>query len=233
MLLTFFFASAFHERRPASQGTLKSLKVDEIQVSIDGLEQARQPRGSGTTRSMTALKDALNAGFDVSVSTMVHRGNLCDFDRMERLYKDMGIKDWTVDIPCVTGRLRDNAEFSVNFEEGGKYLGYGYGGGLHSSAEGYGCGLHLMSVMADGKTAKCTFYRDRPVATIDQGLMTAWQKVRPVLLKTLSCNCEYVEVCREAAATGPSLSMERTERTCTGAPVWYNLQAVEKLIYAG
>ena len=34
------------------------------------------------------------------------------------------------------------------------------------------------------------------MATLDQGLMTAWQRVKPVRLKTLSCNCEFVEVCR-------------------------------------
>jgi radical SAM protein with 4Fe4S-binding SPASM domain len=178
--------------------TLKSLKVDELQVSIDGLEHAHDRlRGSGTfKRSMNSLRLALDAGFDVSVSTMVHKGNLADFDGMERLLKDLEIKDWTVDIPCMTGRLRKNAEFHVGFEEGGKCLGYGFGGGLHSSGEGYGCGLHLVAVMADGKIAKCAFYRDDPVATIDQGLMTAWRKVQPILLKTLSCNCEYVEVCR-------------------------------------
>lgn len=178
--------------------TLKSLKVDELQVSIDGLEHAHDGlRGSGTfKRSMDSLRLALDAGFAVSVSTMVHKGNLSDFDRMERLFKDLEIKDWTVDIPCVTGRLGKNTDLHVGFEEGGKYLGYGYGGGLHSSAEGYGCGLHLMAVMADGKIAKCSFYRDHAVATLDQGLATAWQKVRPVSLKTLSCNCAYIEVCR-------------------------------------
>ncbi|HEY6009841.1 MAG TPA: radical SAM protein, partial [Nitrospirota bacterium] len=178
--------------------TLKSLKVDEIQVSVDGLEQAHDRlRGGGTfKRTMHSLRLALDAGFAVSVSTMVHKGNLSDFDGMERLFKDMEIKDWTVDIPCATGRLRDNKEFQVTFEEGGKFLGYGYGGGLHSSTEGYGCGLHLMAVMPDQRIAKCSFYRDNAVATLDQSLLTAWQRVKPVRLKTLSCDCEYLEVCR-------------------------------------
>jgi radical SAM protein with 4Fe4S-binding SPASM domain len=180
------------------KGHLKSLKVDEIQVSIDGLEQAHDKlRGNGTfTCSMDAIRHALDAGLDVSVSTMVHRENLNDFDGMERLFKDMGVKDWTVDVPCATGRLRENTEFLVSPEVGGKYLGYGYGVGLHSSNQGYGCGLHLMAVMADGKIAKCTFFRDRAVGTADNGLLSAWHNVQPVLLKDLSCNCEYLEVCR-------------------------------------
>jgi radical SAM protein with 4Fe4S-binding SPASM domain len=177
---------------------LSTLKVDEIQISIDGLEQAHDlVRGAGTfKRAMDAAHDALDAGFDVSISTMVHRGNLADFDAMERLFKGMGVKDWTVDVPCVTGRLKENDELCVSPDEGGKYLGYGYGGGLLSSGQGYGCGLHLMSVMADGKIAKCSFFRDNAVGYIADGLSGAWKKIRPVRLSDLSCNCEYLEVCR-------------------------------------
>lgn len=181
-----------------SKDILKSLKVEEIQVSIDGLEPAHDKlRGSGTfKRSLEAMKHALDAGFDVSVSTMVHRANLADFDRMERLFKKMGIKDWTVDIPCATGRLRKNDEFYVSPEEGGKYLGYGYGGGLHSAGGGFGCGLHLTSVMASGKIAKCTFYEKNAAGSIDEGLAAVWSRMPPILLKDLSCNCAFLEVCR-------------------------------------
>ena len=177
---------------------LKSLKVDEIQISIDGLERSHDAiRGSGTfSRSLQSLRQALDAGFDVSVSTMVHRKNLSDFDIMESMFKELGIKEWTVDVPCVTGRLAENAEFMVSPEEGGRYLGYGYGGGLHSSDPGFACGLHLMSVSADGKLAKCTFYKDSSVGDIDQSLLTAWRKIQPIRLKDLSCDCEFVEACR-------------------------------------
>jgi radical SAM protein with 4Fe4S-binding SPASM domain len=177
---------------------LKKLKVDEIQVSIDGLEPAHDRlRGSGTfKRSMDAIRHALDAGFDVSVSTMVHHYNRADFVQMEQLFKGMGIKDWSVDIPCVTGRLKNNMEHFISPEEGGKYLGYGYGDGLHSSTQGYGCGLHLMAVMADGGIAKCTFYGTQPVGTVSDGLQTAWNTIHPIKLKDLSCDCEYLEVCR-------------------------------------
>jgi radical SAM protein with 4Fe4S-binding SPASM domain len=181
-----------------SKEMLKSLKMDEIQVSIDGLEPAHDKlRGSGTfAKSLEAVKHALDAGFDVSVSTMVQPANLADFDALEHLFKNMGIKDWTVDIPCLTGRLTENREFYVSPEEGGKYLGYGYGGGLHSAGGGYGCGLHLMSVMANGKIAKCTFYEKNAAGTVDEGLAAVWGRMRPILLKDLSCDCAYLEVCR-------------------------------------
>ncbi len=181
-----------------TQDLLKILKVDEIQVSIDGLEYAHEAvRGSGTyKRSMDAVKLALDAGFAVSISTMVHRANFGDFDDMEQLFHNMGIKDWTVDVPCITGRLRENADLQVAPEEAGRYLGYGYGGGMHATVQGFGCGYHLMSVMADGKIAKCTFYHDQSVGTIHDGLREAWRKIIPVQLRELSCNCDYIDVCR-------------------------------------
>jgi radical SAM protein with 4Fe4S-binding SPASM domain len=178
--------------------TLKLLKVDEIQISIDGLEAAHEAlRGNGTfRRALEGVKNSLDAGFHVSISTMVHRGNLRDFDEMEHMFKHMGIKEWTVDVPCTAGRLKENAEFWVDPEEGGKYLGYGYGGGLHATGPGYACGLHLMSVMANGNIAKCTFYGDRTVGTVDQGLRSSWHRIQPVRLKDLACDCEFIEACR-------------------------------------
>jgi radical SAM protein with 4Fe4S-binding SPASM domain len=181
-----------------NKSVLSGLKVDELQVSIDGLEPAHdRVRGQGTfKRSLEAVRLALDAGFDVSISTMVHRENLADFDRMERLFKGMGIKDWTVDIPCMTGRLADNNDLQVTAEEGGKYLGYGFGGGLHSTGVGYGCGLHLMAITAEGKAAKCTFYKDAAVGMVGEGLRTLWRRIRPIALSELSCKCQYLEICR-------------------------------------
>ncbi len=179
--------------------TISARRVDEIQVSIDGLEEAHDRlRGAGTFRkSMEAVKHAIDAGVEVSISTMVHRGNLADFDGMERMFKDMGIKDWTVDIPCPAGRLKKSDDLLVGPEEGGRYLGYGYGGGLHASGhQGYGCGLHLMTVLADGKTAKCSFYRDRTVGAAEDGLRNAWSRISPVRLNDLECSCDYLEICR-------------------------------------
>jgi radical SAM protein with 4Fe4S-binding SPASM domain len=135
-------------------------------------------------------------GFEVSVATMVHAKNLDDFDEMEKLFSDLEIKDWTVDVPCITGRLANSSEFQIPPEKGGKYLRYGYGAGLHAGESGFGCGLHLLSVMADGKVTKCTFYADRPLGRIEEGLRKCWQRTKPVTLKDLSCDCGYLEACR-------------------------------------
>lgn len=181
-----------------SKKILTNLNVDEIQISIDGLENAHDSlRGKGTfKKTIGAVKNAINSGFEVSIATMVHPANLGDFDKMEALFRGLGIKDWTVDVPCISGKLEKHAEFQINHEEGGKYLGYGYGDVLHSSTSGFACGLHLMSVMADGRAAKCTFYADRDAGNAKDGLRECWQKIRPIKLSELKCECEHIEICR-------------------------------------
>jgi radical SAM protein with 4Fe4S-binding SPASM domain len=177
---------------------LKKLNVNEIQISVDGLEEAHDfLRGKGTFRStIDAVKRAIDSGFEVSISTMVHAKNLGDFDKMERLFQGLGIKDWTVDIPCITGRLKENPEFQISPEQGGKYLRYGYGNGLHAGASGFACGVYLMAVMADGRVSKCTFYSDSSVGRIEDGLRECWQRIKPVRLNELKCDCMHIESCR-------------------------------------
>ncbi|MHB8881245.1 MAG: radical SAM protein [Thermodesulfovibrionales bacterium] len=177
---------------------LASLCVDEIQVSIDGLEEAHDSlRGRGSFRAATeTIRLCREAGIETSVSTMVHQKNLADFEAMDSMFREMGIRDWTVDVPCSTGRLIENSDFIVTPQQGGKYLKYGYGSGLHGSAGGYGCGLHLMSVTAQGEAAKCTFYADKAVGSVSEGLRECWERIRPVRLDSLDCDCAFLESCR-------------------------------------
>ncbi len=181
-----------------SRSMIRELKTHEIQVSIDGLEKSHDAlRGAGSfEKTLSAARLALDAGLEVSVSTMVHAGNLGEFDDLEQLCKSMGAKDWTVDIPCAAGRMGRHQELFVSPEEGGKYLGYGYGGGMHATGQGYACGLHLMAVLPNGRAAKCTFYGERPVGTIDEGLKTCWERIKPIGLDRLACDCEFREACR-------------------------------------
>jgi len=172
--------------------------VDEVQISIDGLEGAHDAlRGKGTFRkALDAVKVCVERGIDVSVATMVHSGNLADFDRLENLLRVMGVEEWTVDVPCVGGRMKKDNAFYVEPQTGGKYLSYGFGSGLHSGAPGFGCGLHMMAVMPDGSAAKCTFYADRAVGNIEDGLAECWSRIVPVRLQDLECDCAYIESCR-------------------------------------
>ncbi len=188
------FTNGFLLDRNIAEG----LNVDEIQVSIDGLESSHDAlRGKGSfKRAVRAVELAAEADLDVSVSTMVHSRNLGEFDEMERLFRSLGVKDWTVDVPCASGRLGENPDFSVTPEQGGKCLGYGYGGGIHGGASGFACGLHLMSVTAGGAAAKCTFYSGRPVGRIEEGLRECWSRVKPLMLADLRCSCGKIGECR-------------------------------------
>jgi len=177
---------------------LKGLHVDELQISIDGLQKAHDRlRGKGSfQKAMDAVHLCSDMGFAVSIATMVHANNLNDFEYMERLFREIGVKDWTVDVPCISGRLTGNKDLHVSPETGGKYLKYGFGQGLHGGSEGFGCGLHLISVMANGNVAKCTFYSDKCVGTLHDGLRECWGRISPVRLDSLVCDCAHRESCR-------------------------------------
>lgn len=177
---------------------VRTLSVNEVQVSMDGLEEAHDwLRGRGTyAKALNAIRISLKAGLDVSVSTMVNARNLEDFAEMSRLFRGLGVRDWTVDIPCVPGPAGGRGGLIPPPEVAGRYLAFGYGGGLHGGGEGYACGLHLMCVFPDGSAAKCGFYRDSAVGKIEEGLEECWKRIRHVRLDELECDCGEIDVCR-------------------------------------
>jgi radical SAM protein with 4Fe4S-binding SPASM domain len=180
---------------------LAILNVDEIQFSVDGMEHGHDAlRGSGTFRKvMNSIEAGVRAGSQVSISTMIHSGNLREFDEMERLFKGLGVRDWTVDVPCPEGNMKDNNILGVLPETGGRLLKYGFGGGLHGGGEGFGCGLHLAAVLAGGEVCKCAFFSNEPAGTIDGGIGKAWTRIVPVKLDDLECarlSCSMIDECR-------------------------------------
>lgn len=180
---------------------LRSLHVDEIQFSIDGMKQGHEAiRGKGTfSLVINNMKDAKRQGFTVSVATIVHSKNLDEFDEMESFFKEIGVKDWTVDIPTPVGNLKDNPSFQVPPDIAGKYLNYGFGENYHTTDEGFACGLHLSSVLANGTIAKCAFYYDAPIGHVDEGLRKVWARLKPIKLEELECydiSCPEINSCR-------------------------------------
>ncbi len=180
---------------------LGNLAIDEIQISIDGLEKGHDAlRGKGTfRRAVDAAERIVHAEIPVSVATMIHPGNLDEFEGMSVLFAGIGVRDWTVDVPARAGFFREHPELRLPADVAGRYLSYGFGGGLHGGGDGFACGLHLASVLANGDICKCAFYADEQVGTIREGLAAAWRKIRPLPLSELSCSvsgCPVLDECR-------------------------------------
>jgi radical SAM protein with 4Fe4S-binding SPASM domain len=178
--------------------TASRLKVHEVQVSLDGIGQSHDMlRGRGTfVKAVNSLRQLVKAGKDVSVATMVHGGNLDDFPELEEFVKEIGVKEWNVDVPCIAGRLAENKEFQVPYGKAAPFLSYGFGGGLYTSSPGYACGAHLCTVMPDGKVAKCGFFSDWSVGDIEEGLRNCWERIEHITLDQLECICDSKEECR-------------------------------------
>lgn len=203
---------------------VKELAVDEVQLSIDGMEEGHDAlRGKGAyAKAMRALEAALETGMAASVSTMAHAKNLGEFDAMDALFRKLGVKDWTVDVPCAAGNLKDHPLLQIGPREGGRYLNYGFGGGLHGGGEGYACGLHLLAVLADGTVAKCAFYAEVALGSVAEGLRECWSRLKPVRLEELQCaavSCAVLDQCRggcryRAAAAAGGDRLERDPYKC-------------------
>ena len=175
------------------------LRAHEVQVSLDGVGASHDAlRGPGSyERALAGLENLCKAGVDVSISTMVHSGNLSDFDALEAIVKSFGAKEWGIDVPARAGRWLNGTSLEASPEEAAPLLGRAYGGGAHScgGAE-WACGAHLCAVMADGTICKCGYYADSPVGALDDGLLQGWQNVPRVKVERLRCDCDMLAECR-------------------------------------
>ena len=182
--------------------TLRKLNVEEIQFSIDGMKKGHEAlRGKGSfDKTLKALKNALDFGFDVSVATVIHKQNIDELDKLEKFIKNLNIREWTVDALTMTGNLKQNKEFWINPQKAGSIMNkYGFLNVEHPRAEEFGCGMHLIAVTASGKVAFCSFFEEQPIGNVEDGLENLWKKKTQILLKELDCakkNCPFLEVCR-------------------------------------
>ncbi len=187
-----------------TNGTLLSEEIagnpafDEVQISLDGMRDAHDSiRGPGAfEQSLAGLRLLVSAGVPVSVATMIHRGNLADFDPLEDLLREIGVREWSIDVPSSAGRLSPGSDMIVDPEIAGPLLARSYGGGVHEPLPGYACGCHLLAVMADGRVARCAFYAAESVGFAEEGLASCWQKIPRMKLDDLECDCEFVNDCR-------------------------------------
>ena len=176
--------------------------VHEVQISIDGTGSHDMLRGSGTfDRSMQGIRNLKDAGIDVSIATMVHRHNLNEFEEMQKMFSDIGVCQWSVDVPCSVGNLANNLDFSANLREASRIFSeYGFGGGAHESSGNYTCGSHLGAVMANGDVVRCAFFADGAGGNVGEGLIQSWNNLCNSHLWTtdkLDCgDCDIINDCR-------------------------------------
>ncbi len=178
--------------------TAKKLRVHEVQVSLDGMKEGHESiRGEGTfEKTLQAIDNLQNVNIRVSVATMIHRENLKEFDTIASFLQSKKIGEWNVDIPCVAGRMEENRNLWVEPSEAGRFLQYGYGGGLHTSEKNATCGAHLCAILPNAHVAKCGLFSRDPVGSVDEGLRVCWERIPRIQLKELTCNCPEIEECR-------------------------------------
>ena len=175
------------------------LHVDEIQFSLDGWVKGHESlRGAGTfERTMRGIFAAREAGIPVSFSTMIHRENLDEFDRMKEFMLEIDAVEWGIDVLAVAGSLANHQDLTVPYKAAVPFLEYAYGGGYHGSSEGYACGRHLMAVMPDARAVKCGFYGDKTLGDARRSLKDCWLRMEHIPLGKLECkDCSVIEECR-------------------------------------
>jgi len=187
-----------------SNGTLitkkvaQGLRVHEVQISLDGMREGHESlRGKGTFRkALQAIGHLQEADIRVSIATMIHHRNLKEFDELASLIQSKNIEEWNVDVPCIAGRMEKNRDLWVKPSEAGRFLQYGYGGGLHSSEKNATCGAHLCAILPNGDVCKCGLFSQDPVGSVEEGLRICWERIPRISLKDLTCNCIELEECR-------------------------------------
>jgi radical SAM protein with 4Fe4S-binding SPASM domain len=176
----------------------KRLRVHEVQISLDGMKTGHELiRGEGTfEKALQAIDHLQEFHIRVSIATMIHRGNVKEFEAMDTLIRSKNIEEWNIDQPCLEGRLKENQHLFVPPSEAGRLLRYGFGGGLHHSGKDTTCGAHLCAILPNGLVAKCGLFSGEPVGSMDEGLRTCWERIPRISLTELECQCKILEECR-------------------------------------
>lgn len=172
--------------------------ISELQISLDGLQKGHEYfRGQGTFRkSMSAIELCRREGLDVSVATMLHPENLEEIEPLSAILKDLGVKEWGIDVPYNIKASAQTKFFGLEAQKAAPYLSFAYGGSFHGGTEGFACGRHLCTVTPNGSVCKCDFYTDNPVGQVTEGLARCWARIYHIPLSHLSCSsCLHQEEC--------------------------------------
>ncbi len=174
------------------------VNVDEIQISLDGMEKGHDLlRGRGTfVKAVAAARRVADSGKDLSIATMIHTGILDEIDELSHLVRELGAREWGLDVPAAIGRMQENRELQVEPEKAVPALKYAFGESYHGGTEGYACGHHICTIMPSGTIAKCGFYEKIPLGHVEEGLRACWERNQHIPLEDLECvGCSYLKEC--------------------------------------
>jgi radical SAM protein with 4Fe4S-binding SPASM domain len=177
----------------------RGLKVQEVQVSLDGLQAGHESlRGPGTFEAAWAgLLAAKEAGLEVSCATMIHAGNIQELEELGERLREVGVREWNLDVPCLSGRLTAHRDLYLPPAAAAPFLSLGFGGAAHGADENFACGRHLAAVLPDGRVAKCGLFAHEPLGRLAEGLETCWQRLHHIPLEKLECaGCKHLHECR-------------------------------------
>ncbi len=197
--------------------SVSKLRFHEVQISLDGLEPGHETiRGKGSFRkAVGAMHAVVNAGLDLSVATMVHRGNLREFDQLRDLITDVGAREWSIDYPCVAGRWKSHPDLAVSFDDAARCMSYGFGGSYHGTSPGWTCGRHLAAVLPSGEVCRCGLYPGKRYGSVKGGLAEAWAKVEHIPIDSTQCrDCDHADTCGGGCRFRAGNSTDRDKVMC-------------------
>lgn len=186
---------------PLTPAAARRLHVQEVQVSLDGLESSHDAlRGPGSFRAALAgLSAAREAGLTVSVASTVNALNVDEFDELASIVGEFDPWQWTIDVPAVAGRLAEHPDLQVDLPQAARALDLAMPATSHPGEGDWLCGAHLAAVLPDGSVVKCGLLTDVRGGTLDDGLQAAWEKLpheRVTSLAAPCSRCAYLEDCR-------------------------------------
>jgi len=166
--------------------------VDEVQISLDGLEGHRKLRGMDWREVLEKI-ELLTEMTDISVSTMVTRYNINEFEEIEKILRKLKVRRWMIDVPTterdIIPSLSEIKHILTNF---------GFGELAQCSAEGFACGAHFCSITPEGFVTKCGFF-ETGVGSVLEGLDVCWERMKKEYIwsiEELECKCGFVDECR-------------------------------------
>lgn len=177
--------------------------IDEIQVSIDGMEKGHNIlRGEGTFQKIisgiTRIKQKTNK--KLSFATMVHKKNINEFKSLSKLIKSFEAKEWGIDYPVFTGFFQDNKALYPSLSDAIKVMKHRFGASYHFTNEDndYACGIHTMTLLPNGNFVACSFFPDKFFGTIDDGLEVALKNRSFFKLSDIKecLDCTYLRICK-------------------------------------